>query len=456
MSRWTGRAIDLLGLTSAVRYSLAAKGWQVVALPITLWLIAKHFTPEIQGFYYTFFSLVALQTFLELGLHNVILNVASHEADVATLGNRGTLSADARPRERVMALSRFVLKWYGIGSLILVGSLGAGGYAFLSASGAGSDTWLAPWVLLVFVSAVQFVVSPFNYLLEGLGEVVAIARMRWLISIFNTLVTWMLIVRGAGLWTVTGAAAAMLLVNMAYLARLYPSFFREVRSARDAQGLDWRTEIWPMQWRLGVQGIVSFLLYSLFVPVLFHYRGAAEAGRFGMTLQILGAIQVIGLAWLQAGVPSFGRLIAAARFADLDREWRRVSLFTVAASLAGNLAFVAGVIALAQFAPDLAARVSEPLVVALLGLAYWLAQPIQCMAAYLRAFKREALTWVGLSSGLVGGLLVLIGGRAFGSTGAAAAYLGVTAFIALPAVSVIWLRARISWRHPTAVAHDPR
>src|SRR5690606_18580569 len=64
-----------LEVDRAVAYGVLVRLWQVLAGPVTLVLIAHHFTPELQGFYYTFGSILALQSFLELGFYVVILNV---------------------------------------------------------------------------------------------------------------------------------------------------------------------------------------------------------------------------------------------------------------------------------------------------------------------------------------------------------------------------------------------
>src|SRR5688572_3707561 len=63
----------------AVFYVLAGRVWSFASGPITLVLIASQLTPQVQGYYYTFASLVALQGFAELGLGIVIVQFASHE-----------------------------------------------------------------------------------------------------------------------------------------------------------------------------------------------------------------------------------------------------------------------------------------------------------------------------------------------------------------------------------------
>jgi hypothetical protein len=59
----------------SVVLSIVACGWQFLAAPVTLLLIARFMSPTMQGFYYTFASLLALQSFVELGFSSVIVNI---------------------------------------------------------------------------------------------------------------------------------------------------------------------------------------------------------------------------------------------------------------------------------------------------------------------------------------------------------------------------------------------
>ena len=79
----------------AIAYALLSKVWLLFAGPITLYLISLYLTPEMQGFYYTFLSLVALQVFIELGFYVVITQFASHEWAHLSFGELFT-----RPQKR--------------------------------------------------------------------------------------------------------------------------------------------------------------------------------------------------------------------------------------------------------------------------------------------------------------------------------------------------------------------
>ena len=68
-----------LGVTRAVGWSLLAQGVRLLTGPLTMVLMLKYLTPEMQGYAYAFGSVLAISIFLELGFSQNILQFASHE-----------------------------------------------------------------------------------------------------------------------------------------------------------------------------------------------------------------------------------------------------------------------------------------------------------------------------------------------------------------------------------------
>jgi len=77
----------------AAAWGVAGKITQAAAALVTALLILIFFTPTIQGYYYSFASLLALQIFLELGLATVITTFSSHEWVRLRFDNRGSHAA---------------------------------------------------------------------------------------------------------------------------------------------------------------------------------------------------------------------------------------------------------------------------------------------------------------------------------------------------------------------------
>ena len=73
---------------------------------MTLLVIASYFSPELQGYYYTFNSVLTLQVFVTLGLSAVIVQFAAHEWSKLDLGKRGEIVGDSVALSRLMSLGQ--------------------------------------------------------------------------------------------------------------------------------------------------------------------------------------------------------------------------------------------------------------------------------------------------------------------------------------------------------------
>src|SRR5688572_27314580 len=98
----------------ALVFGFTWRSWQLLATPITLFLIAHYFDAQLQGYYYTFASLLAIQSFFELGFSIVILNCAAHEWVDLSRGADGAICGDERAKERLVSLGRLAFVWYTI------------------------------------------------------------------------------------------------------------------------------------------------------------------------------------------------------------------------------------------------------------------------------------------------------------------------------------------------------
>ncbi len=61
--------------------------------------------------------------------------------------------------------------------------------------------------------------------------------------------------------------------------------------------IEWRSEVWPFQWRIAVSWMCSYFTVQVFIPILFAVRGPIDAGKMGMALSITGYMTVLALAW---------------------------------------------------------------------------------------------------------------------------------------------------------------
>ena len=148
-----------IGVDRAVFFTLLARGWNVGAGLLTIVFVTRFLSPEKQGYYYTFYSLIALQIFVELGLNFAITQFASHEMAKLSWTSEGTVSGNHEAKRRLQSLMHFAATWFGVAALLMiVVLLPVGGYFFGLAS-TNNDTAvlnvIAPWSLLVVFTAVK-------------------------------------------------------------------------------------------------------------------------------------------------------------------------------------------------------------------------------------------------------------------------------------------------------------
>ena len=432
----------------ATLYSVMGKGWQIVAGPITLLLIAQHLDPEAQGFYYTFISLVALQSFVELGFFIVITQFASHEWAHLKLNADGFIEGDANSLSRLVSLGRIVFKWYAVASTIFVVLVGAGGYLFLSQESPLALDWEWPWLFYIMLSGLELWIFPFLALLEGCGQISNVYLFRLYRTVIKSLVLWLILFLGGELWLAAGEVGVSTCVFLTAIFLKYKNFFTPFISLRLQEIISWKKEIWPMQWRLAAGGIGTYLVTSIYTPVIFHYHGAKEAGQIGMTLQLTSAVEAIALTWIITKVPQLGVFVAKKKWRELDQLFFKASGACLGIALLGSFTLWSLIYGINIIDHPLAQRVLPPLGFAIFLAGNFLVTAVVCAFYYMRAHKQEPIVLLNVLNAILNGSLVWYMGSRFGSTGAATAYLISTVILLFPFSVRIFIRFRKNWHRP--------
>ena len=432
----------------ALFVAIAGRVWQSLAGLLTLFFIVSYFTPEIQGYHQTFVSLVALQLFVELGIIVAIISSVSHEWAGLGMGDDRAIVGDDEKKGRLAALTRFVAWWFLGAALLLLIGCGAVGAIILSRQGA-VEIWLAPWVATIAIASAFLWCQGMIAVIEGCHQILAVAIYRLLQAVVGSLALWVAVSNGAGLWSLAVMTGVNLVCVVVFLTGYYRHFLLSLLRDRTPTTFNWWTDIWPMQWPLALQGVTGYFMLSLFVPVVYVYHGVVEAGRMGISIQVVTAILAVATTWLTVKAPRLGTMYALRESRRFESTWAATSVVSLVVAAAGALTVLA--ILLWADAADIPAarRFLDPLPFALMLGWGFLLHAVQCAAAYWRAQRREAVGGWGVLPGLVTGLFVWWLGREWGTTGAAAAALGVVALLSMP-MSVYFLRKS---RHITATRH---
>ena len=409
----------VLGLDRAVGFSVLGRFWSSAAGLVTVALIARFLSAAEQGYYYTFGSLVALQIIFELGFSFVILQLASHERAQLSISPDYEVSGEAAAHDRLASIIQKSVRWYSVAALLMAATvLPAGFYFFSTHQHEGpAISWQLPWSLAALMAALNFQLDPFLSFLEGCGYVPQVARTRLIQSIIGSLLAWMALGSHHGLFAPAMMLSGTALGSLIWLFGKRKLLLGLLTHATGTNGIRWNQEVWPFQWRIAVSWFCGYFIFWLFNPVLFAYRGPAEAGRMGMSLSLTNAIMSIAVSWVSTKSAPFGMLIARKQYQELDRSFFRALWQSSAVSVAGALTAWLGIMFLNLQHIRFAQRLLDPGSIALLMLYMITNIVIFAEAYYLRAHKQEVL----LVNSLVGAITVtvctVIFGKWYGAKG---------------------------------------
>ena len=296
------RLARTLGVDRAVAFTVLARAWSSLAGIGTILFIARFLTPAEQGFYYTFYSLVALQIVFELGFSVVILQTASHEAAHLEIAPDGTIAGPAQAHGRLADVLQKSVRWYTVGAVLMAATLIPVGLAFFRHAGRGTGAapavhYVLPWLLVVLASSGTFQIDPLFSFLEGCGYVPEVARTRLRQSVCGTVLGWSAFLLHGGLFAPGCFILGQALAGMWFLASKRRLIAPLLRHKCGPFRIDWRVEVWPFQWRIAISWLAGYITSQLFNPILMNARGPVEAGQMGMTLSVCGTLTSMAVAW---------------------------------------------------------------------------------------------------------------------------------------------------------------
>ncbi|MBI1175199.1 MAG: TIGR04372 family glycosyltransferase [Sideroxydans sp.] len=433
-------------LNRAVVWGLSGKILAGLSGPITAILIAKKFSPELQGYHYTFFSLLALQVFVELGLSGVITTFASHEWAKLSLNERGRIEGDPVALSRLSSLAALGFRWFVAAAVFFTILLAVGGYFFLSTkSSLGPQIhWQGPWIGLCILTGLNLAFVPAWAILQGCEQVERIYFYRFVEMSLRYPAVWVALLMGAQLWTGLIASAIGTCWALGFLWRKYRHFLASLRYAEKSESVDWKHDILPLQWRIALSWISGYFMFSLFTPALFHFQGPVVAGQFGMTWALISGVSGLAGTWLQVKVPEFGALVSQKKFQALDQIVRKTAMISFWIAILGGALLLGIILILDYYSPALRLRLLPMLPIGIFIFAEALNQVSSVQSSYLRSFKREPFLVLSVVMGSTVGISTIICAKYFGVTGISFAYLAAV-LIGLGWGTFIFSECRREW-----------
>ncbi|OYP35433.1 hypothetical protein [Rhodopirellula sp. MGV] len=385
-------------MNRAVSYAMFARMWQIPSGVVTTLLIALCLQPDQQGVYYLILTLTGLQTLADAGLINTILHAVSHEIAHSHFDRQRRFRGPKRARSRLAAIFRFAAFWFSVAAALLCIGGVSFGYVMLARQQMAVSSML-PLFVAICLSALALALSPMIAILEGANQIHEVNRFRLGQVVTGSFVVWLALSVGAGLWAAAAAVLVQVLWELVLIGFYYRRFF--VQLVRTPAGeFDWKHEIWPLQWRIGVQSVARYLAFFPIYPVLFDQHGAALAGRYGMTWQIFSNLSMVAYVFVRTKSPEFGRLIAADQRDASLRLFRQATLGSTIVLVSLVSVFCVSLSILQQIPFDLARQFGSRFLASSQCLIFAVAiipmHLTQCFAMYIRSQRFDPIWRVNL------------------------------------------------------------
>jgi O-antigen/teichoic acid export membrane protein len=450
------RALRALGMDGAVTYAFLARLANIAGSAGTVLLIVHYLSAAEQGYYYTLLSLVSLQIVFELGFSFVVQQLAAHECVHLELERDGTVRGDAAAHARLASALRLTVRWYTLAAVamgLLLAPMGLVFFTRHAAPGTAHVDWQWPWIAAIVASVAGLWCVPYYSFIEGCGHVRAVAAMQLRQAIAYAGLAWTAMVLHHGLFAPALVIAGQVGIGLHFLFGHRRLLFGLLRHSSHEAAIQWRSEVWPFQWRIAVSWMCSYFTVQILIPILFALRGPVQAGQVGMSLSITGYISVLALAWTSTKATPFGSLIARGEFERLAQLFRRAIAQSMAAFAAIALLALAAVALLPAAAPRLAARMVPVSLFALLVTGAAANHFTQNLAILLRSFKQEPFLAQSLVVAALNIALAVVAIPKFGALGAALSYLLATGGAGLPIAWIVYRRARRDYLNVSSVAN---
>lgn len=445
--------VNKLGIDKSIAYSSGARIVQGVTGVGSVFFISTFLTGIEQGFYYTFGSILALQVFFELGLTGIMQQYVAHEASHLKLDANYLYQGEFKYRSRLASLVRFCIKWYTILAFIAFIFLLLIGFVYFKKYGmvqAENVSWKIPWILICIATGVTIFQSPFTAILRGLGYVKDMSKISFLQQIIIPFCTWFGLFFGFKLYVIGIGYVLSVIIWLLYVCRnsLLIILVKLLKTEVNERVIYFK-EIFPYQWRIALSWVSGYFIFQLFNPVLFATEGAVVAGKMGMTLQALNAIQSLSLSWQNTKVPLYSNLIALKQYEKLDvifNNTLRQMVLICCLLLFLCFGFI-WILRITQFelrGNVLADRFLDTIPLLLMSIPILTQQFVGSWATYLRCHKKEPY----LINSIVGGLLCMIStiglGYKFGLYGITMGYCCVQILLCIWAYR-IYAAKKIEW-----------
>ena len=441
--------ISKSGLDKVIILTISGRLLNAGGSIITLSFIALFLNLDEQGFYYTFSSIIAIQIFFELGLNTIISQFAAHENAHLNSFNKSKNTKEKKHQSRLSSLLHLSIKWFSIISIFLFFTIFLIGYFFFTKFGGTNNVdWIIPWFILSINTSLSFIIQPILSFLEGVGRIKDVTKLRLYRQIVNLVLLWILLYSGASLYSAPIAGVvSFIYVIIHFTFSDFNNILIQIWKLLDKWKINYKSEIFPYQWKIAVSWMSGYFIFQLFNPVLFAIEGAQVAGQMGMTIAVFNGLSGLTYSWITTKVPKFSDLFAKKKFKQADQIFNTSFIQLLIINFSGFILIMMIINGLSYYEIDFVNRFLPLKLVFLIGISSFLNQFVFSWATYLRCHKKEPYLVTSVIGSFLVALSTIIFGFYFGVYGIVFGYFIIVSLMKIWEYRIFKLY-RKKWNNP--------
>jgi O-antigen/teichoic acid export membrane protein len=297
-----------LSQEKAILYSTLGTVWRVIFSPVSLILVTYRLTPEMQGFYYLFFSIAGMQQIIEAGFSHTLVQAISHEmGEVKFEDNK--LIGNYENVNRIKETMRMGFSWYIIISIACILVIYPAGVLIMGHEHMDKfELWFGPWTVFIILFAVNILLYPVNFFFEGIQQLDRIYKNRFIIQIVSSICFISFLFLGLKLYSIVAFSICSFIINLTTLYFPNRNQFNEYIFKLPTKA--YVKSIWKWQLKVSIVWSSGYLYWQLPTVIIFSLLGPVLSGQYNMTINIINAITNIGQVFIKTKAAIIGKLRA--------------------------------------------------------------------------------------------------------------------------------------------------
>jgi O-antigen/teichoic acid export membrane protein len=288
---------------SAVAWSWVSNGLRLTLGVLLLPLVLRKLSAEELGMYYVLMSLVSLAPVVDFGFSPTIIRFVSYAMGGAeTLQAQGFVKATrGAPNSRLLwqlfFTTRALYRYMGAAMLVIVGAWGTYMVELRIHETPAPNIARVAWAITLAATVFEIYSNWAVIFLRGMNEVLVSVRISVVASAVKFVVAAGLLVGGGGLMSLPLGSLLGSLLQQG-LAR-WQCHQRLGSYPRPEPEHIWQNLriLWPNSWRLGLMTLNACLISQANTALCVKVLGLAENARYGLSMQLLGAISGMAAVW---------------------------------------------------------------------------------------------------------------------------------------------------------------